>query len=187
MRGDTSDSRDDVPLAAALRSLPLPTPPSCGWPRMQARLRRRRRQRVVGWALAASLLTAVALAPLLPTGDPEAPAVAVALPGPAAPIADPAARLQGLLDESARLEALLAWSGHAWVDSGDSAALDAHLATRLQWLDLRLADAPSSLDQQLPLWSERVLLLRQRARLAQERVLLADRDGAAASDPLLVL
>jgi hypothetical protein len=185
MRGDGVGRHGEVPLREALQALPLPVPPSGGWQRMQERLRRRRRQRI-GLALAASLLAALALGQLLPltSRDSEPPTptlVDTSSPG------EPAEQLQALLEESARLEAVLAWSGHAWVDSGDSAALDAHLDARLQWLDLQLADASSALDQQLPLWSERVLLLRQRARLAQERVLLADRDGATASDPLLLL
>jgi hypothetical protein len=184
MRGDGFD-QDGMPLRVALEALPLPVPPPGGWQRMQARLRQRRRRRV-GFALAASLVAAFVLGQLWPlaTREGNAPPLAGI---DAAVSATPDARLLALLDESARLEALLAWSGHAWVDSGDSAALDAHLQSRLQWLDLQLADAAPDLDQQLPLWSERVLLLRQRARLAQERVLLADRDGAAASDPLLVL
>jgi hypothetical protein len=181
---DDSREPDGVALGAALRGLPLPVVPPGGWQRMQRRLQQRRRQRV-GWALAASLLAALALGLLLPLpfGDEALPPRLATI----TPVETDLVQLQALLEESARLEALLAWTGHAWVDSGDSAALDSHLAARLQWIDLHLADAPGEVDQQLPLWRDRVLVLRQRARLAQERVLLADRDGAAASDPLLVL
>jgi hypothetical protein len=184
---DDRSGPDGVLLGAALRGLPLPAVPPGGWQRMQGRLTQRRCRRL-GWALAASLLAALALGLLLPVpvNNDAAPAGADAF-ADAARSNDTDAQLQVLLDESARLETLLAWSGHVWVDSGDSAALDSHLAARLQWLDLQLADAPSDLDWQLPLWSERVLLLRQRTRLAQERVLLADRDYATASDPLLAL
>jgi hypothetical protein len=167
----------ELPLGAALRALPLPVPPPGGWSRLVAQRRHRLRRRRIGLALAASLLAAIGVALLRPVADAPPPAAVTAS------VADP---LPALRAESVRLEALLAWSGEAWVDTGDSAALDARLGERLQWVDLQLNDSRGYRDQQR-LWSERVLLLRQRAQLAQARVLLADGEHGTASDVLLVL
>jgi hypothetical protein len=165
-----SDPRE-IPLAAALRALPLPAPPAGGWQRLAARRRSRHRQRRVALALAASLLLGIGIGafwrPPVPPAAPEQQA------------------LHRLMLESARLEATLAWTGTPMVDTGDSALLDQQLAQRLAFVDLQLADAGA--DDAERLWAERVLLLRQRAQLAQARALLADGDGNAAASMLLSL
>lgn len=153
-----------IRLADALRALPLPTPPHAGWPALQRRLHQRRRRRPLLLALAASLLLGITIGLALGRLSP-------------APADPQPALLATLRAESARLEALLAASGHAWVDTGDSALLDRQLVQRLQWIDLQLAEAEPH--AALPLWSERVALLGARAELAQARTLSASGDSAA--------
>lgn len=163
--------RHDIPLGEALRALPLPQPPAGGWAMLAARRRARYRRRRFTLALAASLLVGIGIGASLHW----------ILPPPAA---DTSALLP-LMRESARLEATLAWTGAPVVDTGDSALLDQQLAQRLAFVDLQLADADPAAAELL--WTERVLLLRQRAQLAQARALLADGDGNAAASMLLSL
>lgn len=163
--------RCEIPLGEALRALPLPAPPAGGWQALAARRRARYRRRRVGLALAATLVVGIGIGAslrwILPPPAPDTTA------------------LMQLMRESARLEATLAWTGVPVVDTGDSALLDQQLAQRLSFVDLQLTDAgPADAER---LWAERVLLLRQRAQLAQARALLADGDGNAAASMLLSL
>jgi hypothetical protein len=163
--------RRDIPTGDALRALPLPTPPPGGWAMLAARRRARYRRRRFTLALAASLLVGIGIGASLRWIVPP-------------PAADTSALLQ-LMRESAQLEATLAWTGVPVVDTGDSALFDQQLAQRLAFVDLQLADADAASAELL--WAERVLLLRQRAQLAQARALLADGDGNAAASMLLSL
>ncbi len=170
-----------IPIADAMQALPLPQPPRDGWPLVRARLHRRRRQRVV-FALAASIALAGVLGVMTSRWQmPDEPPATVAV---SAPSTDPA--LQALQHESRELEALLAWSGEPWVDTGDSALIDHELNARLQQVDLLLASTALDDDTRLLLWSERVHLLRQRSELAGARLLLADGEHSA-GDVLLTL
>jgi len=181
-------------LGDAIAALPQPLPPRDGWPAVRARLTRRRHHRRLGFALAAGIAVVAVLGVMLARLPPPG-ATNDTTAAPAIADLDDAAALRALLAESAQLEALLAWSGVQWAETGDSVALDQELAERLQHVDLQLArlqqeapatDAAPHTTDELLLWTERVQLLRQRARLAGAGLLLADGEHSA-GDVLLTL
>lgn len=153
-------------LAQALAGLPLAAPERSAWPRLAARLTRRRRRRwMAPLALAASLaLIAVLLRPLLPAPDGEATAPAAA---------DTA--LAALMAESARLETLLGSQREPAAVPAPLAAMSLDLEERLQAVDALLADPELGERRKLPLWQARVALLHDLAGVQGTGHWLADR------------
>jgi hypothetical protein len=170
---DIRPSRPEgIDLGHALRALPAEAPERSTWPAIAARLPRRAPRRLP-WLAAAAAVLALALAlPLLHTPTPS---------GPAAPDADTLA-LDALYDESARLEALLLVAADDSVASASVATLGAALHDRLAAIDDALADPALDASLRLPLWRQRVAVLRELAGLETSRQWLASQgeryDGA---------
>lgn len=168
-----------VDIAAALRALPLETPERSAWPALAERLPQPRRP-FTTWLVGGAVAAALALAIVLPLSQqPAAPEADLA----AAPGGETAG-LDALYEESARLEALLAVSADHSVASGSAAALANALSGRLQSIDLVLADPRTDAALRLPLWQQRVEVLRDLAALEGTRQILnaegARLDGALA-------
>ncbi|MFA5685114.1 MAG: hypothetical protein WCZ65_02935 [Lysobacteraceae bacterium] len=163
---------EDHPLAAALRGLPLPTPPRDGWPRLAADLTRHRRRQRARRLLPLAAAAATGLFALLLALDTQRhvadPAAVIEPPRVAS--AGETAALDALIAESARLETLLGWIEADELDA-QTLAIDIELTEQLGWIDRLLAEPdarPATLDV---LWQERVYLLRQRYALGQQALL----------------
>lgn len=163
---------EGIDLAAALQALPSEAPPRSAWPAIAARLPRRERRR---WPWFGAIAAALALAVALPSLREQAPLA------PADAPAD-TTELHALYDESARLEALLLVAADDSMTSASAASLGAAMLDRLGAIDDLLADPATDADLQLPLWRERVAVLRQLAGLETSRHWLASQgeryDGA---------
>ena len=177
-----NDPRPSVPVGAALRALPLEAPPADQWPRIAAALAPRARRRRLSLLLAAAavLLAALALPRLLappvpaPVGMAGVPASSVSPTGVAATTRDALlAGLPQLMQESARLEAMLAIAAGDGVASGASLLLREHMHQRIQYVDALLTDPDTDPAAQVPLWQERVVLLRRLAGIEGGEQLLA--------------
>lgn len=173
---DTSHSRHGVPVGEALRALPLQRPAASAWPQLARELAPRRRRLRPLLLLAASLALAALLLPRLPQqvatppSQPSASTVAAADP------------LSALVQESATLEALLSATADQQVGNGTALLLRARLQQRVQLVDALLADPDIERQARLPLWQERVLLLRGLAGLeGGEQVLAANGQGASSA------
>jgi hypothetical protein len=166
-----------------LRDLPLLTPPRSAWPQLQAQLQSRRRvprRALFAFAAAAALACALLLPRWTVPPDVAPPAVATQ---PAAP--DAAGELRALQQESAQLEALIAWSRNDAVADGTLDALADGLQQRVATLDGLLARDDLDPEAALPLWQERVLRLRQWADLETTQQLLAANGDADPGAPVL--
>ena len=145
-----------VPIAEALRALPLEAPPRSAWPAVAPKPLRPPR-----WPFAFATAAALALALLLPVpGD-----------GPAIPSSD---RLAGidlptLQKESARLERLIAAADVDPMQPADALVLGLAFEDELAGIDAALAAAtPGSRDAAL-LWQQRVDVLSRYADLHYSR------------------
>lgn len=168
-----------------LRDLPLLTPPRSAWPQLQAQLQARRsavpRRALFAFAAAAALACALLLPRWLTSPAPVPASIAVQ---PSA--ADPAgAELQALQQESAQLEALIAWSRNDAVAVGSLDTLSDGLQQRVATIDGLLARGDLDPEAALPLWQERVLRLRQWADLETTQQLLAANGDADPGAPVL--
>lgn len=168
-----------------LRDLPLLTPPRSAWPQLQAQLQARRRAAPRRALFAFAAAAALACALLLPRwmARPEsAPAGVAVQPS----VADPAVgELQALQQESAQLEALIAWSRNDAVTVGSIDTLSDGLQQRVATIDGLLARGDLDPEAALPLWQERVLRLRQWADLETTQQLLAANGDADPGAPVL--
>lgn len=173
-------ARDPLPppleLHSALQALPLEQPVRSAWPALAARLPPAAHPRWP-WALAASVLLAVALVSTL--GESAQRVVASAPPAPVDP-------LPQLRSESAQLEALLAAAANGATTSAPVVVLSAELEDRLQGIDDRLGSAALTDAQRLPLWQQRVDVLRELAGLQSTQQWLAAR-GEQGYDGALVV
>ena len=162
-----------VPLGLALAQMPLEAPLRDAWPNLAARLQAKRRMPRWPLALAASLLLGLLMLPTL-TGSPEAPAT-VADAAPAADTQD--AQLAALMSESAGLERLLAAAAtDAGAGSASAMALALAYEDQLHSLDAELA-ANTDPARALPLWQQRVELLRGVAAVETSRRYVAAQGG----------
>jgi hypothetical protein len=161
--------------------LPLLAPPHSAWPRLDAKLRRRR-QRRLSWLAIAAGLAVVALLPRVVTSPPPeaAPEITSAVPE-----TEDAARITTLMAESAQLEALIAWSREASVESASAASLGMAIEERVERVDLLLSRPDADPAAALPLWQERVLRLRQLAGLQSSQHLLAANGESEPGQPVL--
>jgi len=157
-----------LPLGLALAQLPQEAPLRDGWPHLAARLQARRAQRS-RWplALAASLLLGLLMLPRMPA----APGAPNASAGASAKAAADAAQVAALMSESARLESLLVAADEG-ASTASAAALSLAYEDQLHELDAELA-ANRDPSRQLPLWQERVELLRGVAAIETSRHYLA--------------
>lgn len=159
-----------VPLGLALAQLPMEAPPRDAWPLLAARLPSRRRLPRWPLALAASLLLGLLALPRLAVSPAPAPAATVASTGAQAAADD--ASLAALMSESAQLERLLLAANDGGASSASAAALSLAYEDQLRALDAELA-ANRDPQQALPLWQQRVQLLRGVAAVETSRHYLA--------------
>lgn len=156
-----------LPLAQALQRLPLEAPDRNAWPLLEQRIAAARPKPRTRWpfALAAAAVLALALAALLPDRPPpaQAPAVATA----------PAADLDALMDESARLEHLVTAVSPQDMASASGTLLGLEFEDRLQQIDIALSDPALGADSRAALWQLRVSLLREYAGFQGTRQYLA--------------
>ena len=168
-----ADHDDAVPLALALAQLPEEAPDRDAWPLLAARLRRPRRLARWPLALAASLLLGFLLLPKVSTPPPaQESASAQAAAGQSARDAE----LAALMSESERLERLV-YAADEGATSASAAAISAAYEDQLHSLDAELAanDDPA---RTLPLWQQRVELLRGVAAVETSRHYLASQGGS---------
>lgn len=166
-----------------LRDLAPLTPPRSAWPALQAELQARRRPRArrLALVLAAATLAGAALLPRWMAAPDLAPA-----PIPATVVATPASTpLQSMQQESAQLEALIAWSRNDAVELGSMGTLEDAVQQRVAAIDALLARGDLDPDAALPLWQERVLRLRQLLDLETTQQLLAANGDADPGAPVL--
>ncbi len=170
---DSEFNTPRIALGAALAALPLDAPQQSAWPLLSARLTKKPAPRQP-WpiALAAGLL---ALALLPRGGDPgirgdEASASA------SSAIAGQKLQVAALMAESARLERLVDAASDQGASSGTATAVSLALEDKLLAVDARLE---SNLDpaQTLPLWQQRVELMRNIAAVEASRHYLASEGG----------
>jgi hypothetical protein len=167
------DTELKVPLGLALAQMPLEAPDRDVFPLMAAKLQARRRMPRWPMALAASLLLGMLMLPNLPFA-PSTPAVDSAAVAPTAAQAQDA-KLAALMSESERLERLV-FAADAGASSASAAALSAAYEDQLHALDAELA-ANRDAAKTLPLWQQRVELLRGVAAVETSRHYLASQGG----------
>lgn len=148
-----------VPIAEALRALPLEAPPRSAWPAVAPKPVRAPR-----WPFALATAAALALALLLPVpGDGPMPADAVA-----------EIDLPALQRESARLERLIAAADADPMQAADALVLGLAYEDELSGIDASLALAPRGSRDAALLWQQRVDVLSRYAELqVSRRALLA--------------
>ena len=168
--------RDALPIADALGALPLETPPRSAWPGIAAaaRIGRPPRPPVTRWPYAFATAAALALALLLPVpGNAPDAGATVENVAPSKASDDTAVDLPALLQESARLERLIADVSDDPLQPADALVLGFAFEDELAGLDAALAAAaPGSRDAAL-LWQQRVDVLSRYAELQSSRRLLA--------------
>jgi hypothetical protein len=165
-----------VPLGLALAQLPLEAPARDAWPLLAARLRAKRRAPRWPLALAASLLLGLLLLPRM-TGVPESSTLAASRAANGNAAATPEAQLAALMTESAGLERLLAAAAtDAGAGSASAMALGLAYEDQLHSLDAELA-ANTDPSRTLPLWRQRVELLRGVAAVETSRRYVAAQGG----------
>lgn len=157
-----------IPLGLALAQLPTEASLRDAWPALAARLQARRRMPRWPLALAASLLLGLLMLPRLASG-PQAP-VAAGTGGTAVVAQD--SELAALMAESARLERLVFAADDGGASSASAAALSVAYEDQLHALDAELAGNRDPV-RQLPLWQQRVELLRGVAAVETSRHYLA--------------
>lgn len=156
---DRADRGGGVPIAEALRALPLDAPARSAWPAVAPKPPRAPR-----WPYAFATAAALALALLLPVpGDGPAPADAVA-----------DVDLPALQQESARLERLIAAADIDPLQPADALVLGLAYEDELSGIDAALAAATPGSRDAARLWRQRVDLLSRYADLQfSRRALLA--------------
>jgi hypothetical protein len=166
-------ANEALPLAVALAALPEEAPLRDAWPLLAARLAPRRRAPRWPLALAASLLLGLLALPNLSNlqSTPETTAASQA----EAAAAQRDAKVEALMAESERLERLLDASD-AGASSATAAALSVAYEDQLHALDAELA-ANRDPARTLPLWQQRVELLRGVAAVETSRHYLAAQGG----------
>lgn len=163
-----------MPLGLALAQLPLEAPERDAWPMLAARLHAKRRAPRWPLALAASLLLGLLFLPKIAT-SPTTPATAAATQAAGAAAATQA-QLTALMAESERLERVL-YAADEGASSATAAAISAAYEDQLHALDAQLA-ANHDPAQTLPLWQQRVELLRGVAAVETSRHYLAAQGGS---------
>ena len=166
-----------VPLGVALARLPLEAPPRDAWPMLAARLQAKRR-RAPRWplAMAASLLLGLLMLPRM-GGSPEPADVAAHAGAGAAVAGTQESQLAALMSESAGLERLLdAAASDRGAGSASAMALGLAYEDQLHSLDAELA-ANTDPARTLPLWRQRVELLRGVAAVETSRRYVAAQGG----------
>jgi hypothetical protein len=173
--GHTPPTERAVPIAEALRALPLEAPPRRTWPGIAAaaRLDPPRRSVPSRWPYAFATAAALALALLLPVpGDlPGGPSGVVA--GATGQDAGTPADLPALMQESARLERLIAAVNDDPLQPADALVLGLAFEEELGGIDAALATAPRGSRDAQDLWQQRVDTLSRYAELQSSRRLLA--------------
>ncbi|MEZ5465767.1 MAG: hypothetical protein R3F22_11225 [Lysobacteraceae bacterium] len=179
--------REPVDIADALQRAPLEAPARSAWPQLQAELaghghrqqRRSTRRRRHWLAMAATLLLAAAIPAFWlgqsSTSDGPNPLTAadVAPLQTATATSTDTDELALLRRESAELEGWLTATRDDTVISATGDGLREALTGRVQFVDALISDPLTSPDTQLPLWRERVLLLRRLASIESSEQLLA--------------
>jgi hypothetical protein len=161
---DRRNSERALPIAEALRALPLEAPPRSAWPKVAPKPRREAASR---WPYALATAAALALALLLPVPGhlPNAAADDAAAPA--------GADFLALQQESARLERLIAAVDADPLQPADALVLGFAFEDEISGIDAELSAArPGSRDAAL-LWQQRVDILSRYAELQSSRRLLA--------------
>lgn len=183
--GPSSNPR--VPVADALRALPLLSPPRSAWPSVAAQLPapRKRRDWRLPLAFAATLLLSILASRFMPA--PMSPDDVAHLDSPLpSTAATQEAELDALLRESAQLEAWIAFGGARASSSGADASLELDLQERIVAIDSLLSRPTLDPAAQRPLLQERLVRLRQLASLQNTRQLLAANGTDAQAAPVSV-
>jgi hypothetical protein len=174
--GPTPTPERAVPIAEALRALPLEAPPRSAWPAITAtaHLDQPRRPVVTRWPYAFATAAALALALLLPVpGDvPGVETDAVATDAARDDTLTPV-DLPALMQESARLERLIAAVNDDPLQPADALVLGLAFEDELGGIDAALATAPRGSRDAQELWQQRVDILSRYAELQSSRRLLA--------------
>ena len=143
----------------ALRALPLDAPDSSAWPALASRLPAQRRARDIRRRrLALAFAAAVLLAVLAPRVAREP-----------APMAPAEAELATLMDDSARLERLLAAASDDVSGNASATVMALQIEDRVHGIDAALAQPGLDATQRLSLWRERVELLHAAAGMESSR------------------
>jgi hypothetical protein len=163
-----------IALGLALAQLPEEAPERDVWPLLAERLQPNRK-RAPRWplALAASLLLGLLMIPQLGT-SPSTPPTTVATQAARA-ATEQKAQLALLMSESERLERLV-FAADEGASSASAAAISAAYEDQLHALDAQLA-ANTDPKQSVPLWQQRVALLRGVAAVEASRHYLAAQGG----------
>jgi hypothetical protein len=173
--GHTPPPERALPIAEALRALPLEAPPRSAWPGIAAaaKLDQPRRPVVTRWPYAFATAAALALALLLPVpGDVpggETDAFATDAAGDTTTPVD----LPALMQESARLERLIAAVNDDPLQPADALVLGLAFEDELAGIDDALATAPRGSRDAQELWQQRIDTLSRYAELQSSRRLLA--------------
>ena len=173
--GHTPPPERALPIAEALRALPLEAPPRSAWPGIAAaaKLDQPRRPVVTRWPYAFATAAALALALLLPVpGDVpggETDAIATDAAGDTTTPVD----LPALMQESARLERLIAAVNDDPLQPADALVLGLAFEDELAGIDDALATAPRGSRDAQELWQQRIDILSRYAELQSSRRLLA--------------
>lgn len=173
--GYTPPPERALPIAEALRALPLEAPPRSAWPGIAAaaKLDQLRRPVVTRWPYAFATAAALALALLLPVpGDVpggETDAIATDAAGDTTTPVD----LPALMQESARLERLIAAVNDDPLQPADALVLGLAFEDELAGIDAALATAPRGSRDAQELWQQRIDTLSRYAELQSSRRLLA--------------
>ena len=173
--GHTPPPERALPIAEALRALPLEAPPRSAWPGIAAaaKLDQPRRPVVTRWPYAFATAAALALALLLPVpGDVpggETDAIATDAAGDTITPVD----LPALMQESARLERLIAAVNDDPLQPADALVLGLAFEDELAGIDDALATAPRGSRDAQELWQQRIDTLSRYAELQSSRRLLA--------------
>ena len=173
--GHTPPPERALPIAEALRALPLEAPPRSAWPGIAAaaKLDQPRRPIVNRWPYAFATAAALALALLLPVpGDVpggETDDIATNTAGDTTTPVD----LPALMQESARLERLIAAVNDDPLQPADALVLGLAFEDELAGIDDALATAPRGSRDAQELWQQRIDTLSRYAELQSSRRLLA--------------
>ena len=173
MANDTDTDTQTTPLGLALAQLPLDAPDRDAWPMLAARLQASKRAPRWPLALAASLLLGLLFLPKM-ASSPTTPATTAATQAAPAAAAQQA-QLAALMSESERLERLV-YAADEGASSATAAAISAAYEDQLHSLDAELA-ANRDPARALPLWQQRVELLRGVAAVETSRHYLASQGG----------
>ncbi|WP_397595778.1 hypothetical protein [Silanimonas sp.] len=176
--GHTPPPERAVPIAEALRALPLEAPPRGAWPAIAAaaHLDQPRRPVVTRWPYAFATAAALALALLLPVpgdvpgGETSVSAVATDAEGDDTNIP---VDLPALMQESARLERLIAAVNDDPLQPADALVLGLAFEDELAGIDAALATTPRGSRDAQELWQQRIDTLSRYAELQSSRRLLA--------------